>query len=281
MKGVLNLNKEPGMTSASAVARVRRILGERAVGHMGTLDPQGEGVLLIGVGKATRLFDFYLNKDKVYRATFTFGYATDTLDGDGAVIEDGRPIPEEAALRAALTKSVGAVEQMPPAYSAKSVGGVRAYRLARQGLTPQLTPKRVEIYSAKLLSFRSPAAEVEIHCSSGTYIRSICRDVAAMLGTVATMTAIKRMRCGAFTVDDAVTLTQLETLGARALIPVETSLAELPRVDAPDPLYASIANGVRVAIDAPDEPFTLYCRGELFGLGKHENGLVGVKTNLR
>ena len=135
MKGVLNLNKEPGMTSASAVARVRRILGERAVGHMGTLDPQGEGVLLIGVGKATRLFDFYLNKDKVYRATFTFGYATDTLDGDGAVIEDGRPIPEEAALRTALTKSVGAVEQMPPAYSAKSVGGVRAYRLARQGLT--------------------------------------------------------------------------------------------------------------------------------------------------
>lgn len=281
MKGVLNLNKEPGMTSASAVARVRRILGERAVGHMGTLDPQGEGVLLIGVGKATRLFDFYLNKDKVYRATFTFGYATDTLDGDGAVIEDGRPIPEEAALRAALTKSVGAVEQMPPVYSAKSVGGVRAYRLARQGITPQLTPKRVEIYSAKLLSFLSPAAEVEIHCSSGTYIRSICRDVAAMLGTVATMTAIRRTRCGAFTVDDAVTLTQLETLGTRALIPVEKALAELPRVDAPDSLYTSIANGVRVAIDAPDEPFTLYCRGELFGLGKHENGLVGVKTNLR
>lgn len=281
MKGVLNLNKEKGMTSASAVARVRRILGERAVGHMGTLDPQGEGVLLIGVGKATRLFDFYLNKDKVYRATFTFGYATDTLDGDGTVIEDGRPIPEEAALRAALTKSVGAVEQMPPAYSAKSVGGVRAYRLARQGITPQLTPKRVEIYSAELLAFRSPAAEVEIHCSSGTYIRSICRDVAAALGTVATMTAIKRTRCGAFTVDDAVTLTQLETFGARALIPVETALAELPRVDVPDSLYTSIANGVRVAIDAPDEPFTLYCRGELFGLGKRENGLVGVKTNLR
>lgn len=269
------------MTSAAAVARVRRILNERAVGHMGTLDPQGEGVLLIGVGKATRLFDYYLNKDKVYRADFTFGYATDTLDGDGTITEDGRPVPDEGALQSALTSQIGRIAQMPPAYSAKSVGGVRAYQLARKGIAPPLSPKEVEIYDIRLLAWHPPVATVEVHCSSGTYIRSICRDVAARLHTAATMTAITRTRCGAFTVEKAVTLEQLAAFGEAALTPIEVALEGVPRVDAPDALYDKIVNGVRVALDAPDGLFALYCKGELFGLALKNDGLVGVKTYVR
>lgn len=280
MKGVLNFYKERGMSSAAAVGLVRRILGEGTVGHMGTLDPQGEGVLPLGVGKGTRLFDYYLGKDKVYQAEFTFGYTTDTLDGAGTVLLDGQPIPEKRALEAAVAASIGTFDQMPPAYSAKSVGGVRAYRLARKGIEPQLTPKQVKIYDCALIDWQPPVAIVQVHCSSGTYIRSLCRDVAAMLGTVATMTAIKRIRSGPFDIETAVTAAQLETLGARALIPLETVLGDLPRVDAPDECYDKIANGVRVPFDAPEGPFAFYCRGELFGIGGKDNGVPYVKTNL-
>ncbi|MCL2798256.1 MAG: tRNA pseudouridine(55) synthase TruB, partial [Firmicutes bacterium] len=151
MKGILNLYKERGLTSAAAVAKVRRILGEKYVGHFGTLDPQGTGVLLLGVGKAARLFDYFLGKEKVYEADFAFGYTTDTLDGDGEVVGSADVLPQKPDIVAALPALTGQLLQMPPAYSAKSVGGVRAYDVARRGGVPELKAAPVTVHSFELI----------------------------------------------------------------------------------------------------------------------------------
>lgn len=278
MRGVINLYKPKGVTSHDCVRAVRRALQTKAVGHMGTLDPQGEGVLIVGVGKCTRLFDHYLGKDKVYEADCTFGYETDTLDGDGTTVGTGGTIPSAADIAAALPGLTGSVEQLPPLYSAKSVGGVRAYDLARQGIAFELAPKRVHIYSIELLSYAPPVARLRVHCSAGTYIRSICRDLAYALGTLATMTAIVRTRCGPFRIEDAV---PIESLDSSALIPAEQALADVPRFDADPTYYKRISNGVRGDVGAPDGLCVLYCNGELFGLAETSDGVTALKTNLR
>ena len=138
MTGVLNLYKPKGITSSAAVVACRKILGTKAIGHMGTLDPMGEGVLLLGVGKATRLFDYYLRKDKVYEAEFAFGYETDTLDIEGTVTSRAAHIPTQEEIAAVLPQCTGRKMQVPPMYSAKSVNGVRAYALARAGKSAEL-----------------------------------------------------------------------------------------------------------------------------------------------
>lgn len=283
MKGVLNFRKRRGMTSSDAVGRVRRILGTRAVGHMGTLDPAGEGVLLLGVGKATRLFDFYLHKDKVYEAEFAFGYTTDTLDGDGIVTERTTCVPDRQMLANVLPKFVGKLSQVPPAYSAKSVGGVRAYTLARKGKSVQLPPCDVEIYALECIEQTAEHTyKVRVHCSSGTYIRSLCRDVAGALGSLATMTSIVRTRCGEFGLEDSVTEERLAEVGETALVSVEDALSALPRYDLRSDVYTRLIGGIKpYAPDAPEGDFVLYCRDELFGIARKRDDILSVTCYLR
>ena len=215
MKGFVNINKPLGMTSSDVVVKVRGILrrasGEKQkVGHLGTLDPQGSGVLPIAVGTATRLFDFMQEKTKVYQATFVFGKETDTLDGVGKVVETSDILPTKEQISDFVSSYCGEIDQIPPQYSAKSVDGKRAYDLAREGKTVDLTPKRVNIIYVKLIEAVNRVAHLangnyalseneyafEIACSSGTYIRSIARDVAHALGTVGYMSSINRIqRC--------------------------------------------------------------------------------------
>ncbi|MBR2988280.1 MAG: tRNA pseudouridine(55) synthase TruB [Clostridia bacterium] len=282
MKGIINLNKPKNWTSRDAVNKVRSILHEKQIGHMGTLDPQGEGVLLIGLGKATRLFDAFLDKDKVYRAHFSFGYETDTLDGDGRTIATTTVIPSTEQIEKVLPTLTGKIDQRPPKYSAKSIGGVRAYDLARRGVEFEIKPAQVEIYSIKLLSREADTIFVEIHCSAGTYIRSVCRDLAYALNSLATMTSITRMRAGKFNIEDSVTIDELTTLGEKALISVEDALADFPRYDLPDEDYERFSNGIKICPTVtPPAPFTVYCKGELFGLGEVVNGVLKIKTYLR
>ena len=151
MGGVLNIYKPPGLSSAAVVGKVKHILGTRAVGHMGTLDPMGEGVLLMGVGKGTRLFDWFLGKSKTYEATFRFGIMTDTIDSTGTVTGNTDVVPTAGGIADVLPSLTGDVMQMPPAYSAKSVGGVRAYKLARAGRAVELKPAAVHIDTIELL----------------------------------------------------------------------------------------------------------------------------------
>lgn len=281
MKGVINLYKPCGITSSDAVVACRKILGTRAIGHMGTLDPAGEGVLLLGVGKATRLFDYFLHKDKVYEAEFAFGYETDTLDGDGTTVRTCDVLPSARQLEDTLPQFIGKLQQLPPQYSAKSINGVRAYKLARAGQTAMLAPCEVEVYSLALVRQTAPNTYLfRVHCSSGTYVRSLCRDIAAAAGSLATMVSIKRMRCGVFCVQDSVTVEELRERKEDALTPVEKALEALETVCLPDELFAPLCNGVKIPCERCED-FALYCRGELFGIARGENGVLKLKTYLR
>lgn len=277
MTGVINLYKPKGITSSEAVVKVKKLLHMRSVGHMGTLDPQGEGVLILGVGKATRLFDYYLTKDKTYESTFTFGFTTDTLDGDGKIVAEGGKIPTREELVKALAEFTGEQMQLPPAYSAKKVEGRKAYDLARKGLQAELKPCKVNIFSIELIDYVLGEAKVRIHCSSGTYIRSICRDVADSLGAYAAMTAIKRTKCGRFDVSDAV---PLDKLTERDIIPVWDALSEMERIVLPESNYKRLANGAKLTFER-DGKFLVFCKGEFFGIGDCENGMLKISTYMR
>ncbi len=283
MKGIIVLNKPKNWTSRDAVNKVRNILHTREIGHMGTLDPQGEGVLLIGVGKATRLFDAMLKKDKVYRAHFSFGYETDTLDGDGETVKSGGKIPTLNEIVEVIPTLLGKIDQIPPAYSAKNVNGARAYDLARKGIQFTLKSAQVEIFSIKVIEQTAvDTFYFEIHCSAGTYVRSICRDIAYSLGTLATMTSITRIRAGRFTIDQANTIDQVLELSEKALVPLEDALSDYPKYCVPDALYAKLLNGVKLKVsDAPQGTFTVYCKDELFGLGSIVEGTLKIGTYLK
>lgn len=279
MSGILNVYKPSGMSSSAAVCKVKRLLGTRAVGHMGTLDPIGEGVLLMGVGKGTRLFEYYLGKSKTYEASFRFDYETDTLDITGTVTAQAARVPGRDELLAALPSLTGEQMQLPPAYSAKSVGGVRAYKLARAGQAPELAPSRVTINSLELIGERGENEYVfRIDCSSGTYVRSICRDLAAACGSLGVMTAIKRVRCGKYFADTAV---DLESVTMSDVIPLENALSELTRYDAADEFYKKLVNGVPVIFADAPERCALFCKNQLLGIAENTERGLRIKTYLK
>lgn len=278
MDGIINIDKPSGMTSSNVVVAVRRKLGVKAVGHMGTLDPIGSGVLLIGVGKGTRLFDYFLKKEKTYLAEFEFGPEYDTLDNTGKILRTTDVLPDIESIRSVLPSFIGAQLQMPPQFSAKSVGGRRAYDMAREGITVDLKPSEITVHSITCLSETAPDTYLfEIECSSGTYIRSICRDIAYKLGSLASMTSIRRTKCGVFTAENAV---PLDNLSPQNIVPLENVIS-LPKYTAGDEDYLRLCNGIRLQkSDLPEGKFALYCRGELFGIAENEGG-IKIKTYLR
>ncbi|MDE6273751.1 MAG: tRNA pseudouridine(55) synthase TruB, partial [Clostridiales bacterium] len=197
MTGFFNLFKQEGISSTALVNRMKR-LTHTPCGHMGTLDPLAEGVLPVGVGRATRLFEYFLKKRKRYTARFVFGKTTETLDRESQPIGEGR-VPSEEEIRCVLGGFIGTIDQVPPAYSAKSVNGKRSYDLARAGKTVKLPPKKVEIISLDLIGQTGVNEfEFDIVCGGGTYIRSLARDIAASLGTLAYMTKLTRTGSGVF-----------------------------------------------------------------------------------
>ena len=182
MNGIFNILKPTGMTSNAVLTKIKKRFNIKKVGHLGTLDPLATGVLPITIGKATKLFDYFLKKDKIYKAVFTFGKTTTTLDSEGDVTSESSVIPTKEQIESVLSKLVGEVDQVPPNFSAKNVNGQRAYTLARQEVDFVLPPKRVSIYGIELLSQVSENSYLfNIHCSSGTYIRSIAREMATSL----------------------------------------------------------------------------------------------------
>lgn len=208
---IINLNKPTGMSSFFAVKKVAKLLGVKKAGHMGTLDPYGSGVLLIGVNKGTKLFDEYLNKTKTYVATFHFGYETTTLDSEGEIIfeKEINITPED--IKKVLPIFIGKQAQMPPKFSAKKINGKRACDLMRDGKEVELKPKDIEIYDIKLLScLGDNNFSFKITCSSGTYIRSLCRDIAYKLSTYGTMVSIIRTKCGVLCIENSCTLQDIQ-----------------------------------------------------------------------
>lgn len=231
--GLVVVDKPAGWTSHDVVGKLRRVYGTRRVGHAGTLDPMATGVLLVGIGRATRLLRFLQTEGKAYRAEITFGVATDTLDAEGEVTETHDVALTAGALRGALAGFVGEIDQVPPMVSAIKVGGRKLYELARQGQEVERAPRRVTIERLDLVELVDgphPRATVEVECSSGTYVRSLAFDLGAALGAPAHLSALRRTRVGAYPLADAVTVAAIEADPAGALRPPRDAVRSLPMV---------------------------------------------------
>lgn len=212
INGMINVYKEKGFTSFDVCAVVRGIYGQRKVGHTGTLDPNAEGVLPVCLGNATKLCDMLKDKKKEYVATFVLGKKTDTLDIWGTVLEEKEPSVSEERLTEAIMSFEGGYDQLPPMYSAKKINGKRLYDLARQGHEVERTPVFVEIEKITIEKLEYPYVTIRVACGKGTYIRSLCEDIAAKVGELACMTSLKRTRVCDFTADKAYTLDELTAL---------------------------------------------------------------------
>jgi len=214
VQGLLLVDKPAGMTSHDVVQHVRRIYGERSIGHLGTLDPFATGLLVLLIGRATRLATFLDTEPKVYDATITFGSETDTDDSTGTVIRTADP-PEEDDVRTAVTRLTGKISQIPPAYSAKSVDGTRAYDAARRGTPLDLPAVEVVVHSWDIGEVRGATVTATITCSGGTYIRALARDLGRLTSSAAHLSSLRRTRVGEFEVGQAATLDSLGAQPAR------------------------------------------------------------------
>lgn len=264
MTGIILIDKPKDITSFGAVARVRRICGEKKCGHTGTLDPMATGLLTVMLGGATRFSELLPSHDKAYRAEFRLGTVTDTLDITGKVLET-RPVSANAAqVAAALAEFVGEIEQLPPMYSAVSVNGKRLYDLARQGVEVEREPRRVTVYSAEILEANESAGEyaVSVECSSGTYIRTLISDLGEKLGCGAVLTELRRTAANGFKIDSAVTLEALSQAAEsgeldRLIIPVDRALEEYPIITVSAAQARRFGNGGELSLERLKYPRTL------------------------
>ena len=220
--GLLLIDKPGGMTSHDVVNRLRRALGVKKIGHAGTLDPMATGLLLVGVGRATRLLRFLNDMPKVYEGSSRLGVETDTLDAQGEVVRENPVTVNESELRATMSALTGEIMQSPPAFSAVKVGGERLYKSARRGEAVEAPPRRVRVDSFDLLRFASPDFDFRVQCSGGTYVRSLVADVGTKLGCGGHLTALRRTAIGRFRVDDA---TSPDDPGS--LLPLDRAVAHL------------------------------------------------------
>ncbi len=210
LRGILLLDKPTGPTSHDMVYALRRGTHEKRVGHAGTLDPLATGLLVMCLGPATRLSEYLAGKDKRYRATVRLGQATDTYDAQGAVVSESAAVPDLPAVEAALARFRGEQQQVPPAFSAIKRNGHKAYDLARRGEDVVMEPRTIHMYTIELVEWQSPLAVLDVHCSAGTYIRSLAHDLGQALGCGGHLAALRRTASGALRVEDAVTLPVLE-----------------------------------------------------------------------
>lgn len=213
LNGILNVYKESGYTSNDVVAKLRGILGQRKIGHAGTLDPAATGVLPVLLGSATRLSEYVMDHEKTYRAVLLLGVVTDTQDMTGTVLsQNGNALPAEDAVRDTVMSFCGTYEQLPPMYSAKQVGGKRLYELAREGKEVPRKKVCVTIPDIRIEKMDLPEVTFLVDCSKGTYIRTLCHDIGQKLGCGGAMKELTRTRAGGFYLEDAVTLARIEEL---------------------------------------------------------------------
>ena len=280
VSGFINLNKPSGMSSAAVVGKIKKIV-QQPCGHMGTLDPMASGVLPVAVGNASRLFQYLLNKEKVYRAVFRFGVETDTLDACGTIVREGERVPDVREIQEHLSEMIGEIDQIPPAYSAKSVGGVRAYRLARQGKAVLLDAKRVHIRSFTLTGqISQDSYEFLIRCGGGTYIRSLGRDLAASCNTVAVMTSLIREKSGYFCLQNSNELTAVTSENWKELLIAPDLVFEMPKINFDGEEARKLRNGLALPFSEKDGEYKLYLDDEFYGIAQSCSHQVRAKVKL-
>lgn len=283
--GVLLVDKPVGPTSHDVVQRARRAAATRRVGHAGTLDPAASGLLILGVGGATRLLTYLVGLDKTYTATIRLGSATTTDDAEGEPIGAALPVGDREIdrLPAAVAALTGAIDQVPSSVSAVHVAGRRAHERVRAGEQVDLPSRRVTVHRFELLALRrlddgGAEADVVVDCSSGTYVRALARDLGAALGVGGHLGALRRLRVGPFDVEGAAPLEPPLAL----LTPAAVARALFPVLDLDEPAALALRQGKRPSVGVPDAPVTaaIGALGELVGLASVENGRARVLMNL-
>jgi tRNA pseudouridine55 synthase len=270
MDGILNVLKPPGMTSFDVVAHLRGLFGTRKIGHAGTLDPLAVGVLPVCIGKSTRAIEFLMDKDKYYRAELTLGISTDTQDSSGEVLSVIPPECSDEEIIVSINSFTGIYNQLPPMYSALKVDGKRLYELARSGVEVERQRRNVEVYSAEVLRIDRLAGVkvlIDVHCSKGTYIRTLCADIGERLGCGAHMSFLLRKRAGPFELSDAHTLEELAEKRRDGTL--QSTLLSVDKVFGNMPCYTldensgwKFGNGMNVQVPDALFPTSPGCVGE-------------------
>ena len=273
MTGILNLDKPAGWTSHDAVAKLRRLLGERRIGHGGTLDPMATGVLPVFVGRATRAVEFLEAADKEYEAGLRLGIVTDTQDTTGQILEE-RPVSvTEEDLRAAVLDLRGGREQLPPMYSAVKVGGKALYAYARAGKTVERKPRQITVYEAEPLGWSGEEYRFRIVCSKGTYIRTLCSDLGQTLGCGGAMSSLRRLRAGPFRLEEAVSLETVMEKGEACLLPLDSLFADRPALTLDGERTRRVLCGNDIPLEGEAGQYRLYGPdGEFLALAALEKG---------
>jgi len=285
MNGILLIDKEPGWTSSDVVVKLKGILRERRIGHSGTLDPMATGLLVVFVGRATRAVEFAEGHDKRYLASLRLGITTDTQDITGNVLEQKPVKTDEEELKRALTRFCGEIEQVPPMYSAIRVGGKRLYEIARRGGEVERKPRRVTIHGLELLGQEGEDWLLDVRCSKGTYIRTLCHDIGAYLGCGGCMSALRRTEAGGFSVTDAVTIGVMQRLRDEGkcddrLLPVDTLFSREMRCTASEAEKKRILCGSAYETALTDGLYRVYSEaGEFLMLGRAERGAMKTVKN--
>lgn len=267
--GVLVIDKPAGMTSHDVVDRIRKRFGTRRVGHAGTLDPDATGVLILGLGRATRFLSYAQASIKRYRTTAVFGVTTTTQDAAGEVVERRAVNVSEAQVRAVAAEHTGDLDQVPPMVSAVRVGGERLYKKARRGEEVERATRPVTIYQLEVMSFNEdpPEAVLDVRCSAGTYVRTLVHDIGASLGCGAHLRSLRRTEAGGFVETDAI---ELDAVEKEHLLPLADAVRDLPRIEIEDDAARLVANGRRLELPSAhlveDEHFALVNHGDLIAV---------------
>ena len=274
LKGILNVNKEKGISSARVVSLVRRALNMKKVGHTGTLDLEASGVLPIVIGKATRVSDYMMTKDKVYETELILGAKTDTLDAAGEIIEKSdKEVTREEFIQAMKTFK-GEIDQIPPMYSALKVNGKKLYDLAREGIEIERKKRKVNIYDIELLDFAFPKATIRVTCSKGTYIRTLVDDIGEKLGSLAYVNELARVRVGELDIKDSIKSGDLLEIPKEDLIkklyPIDTALKDFDKIILDRKYLDNLVNGQIVEVDKNyGKIIRVYAGDEFIGLGNN------------
>ncbi len=274
LKGILNVNKEKGISSARVVSLVRRALGMKKVGHTGTLDLEASGVLPIVIGKATRVSDYMMTKDKVYETELILGAKTDTLDAAGKIIAKSDKVVSRDEFIEAMNTFKGEIEQIPPMYSALKVNGKKLYDLARDGIEIERKRRKVKVYDIDLLDFAFPQATIRVTCSKGTYIRTLVDDIGEKLGTLAYVNELKRVRVGDLDVKDAINSEDILKIAKKDLLeklyPVDFALKDFEKIVLDKKYLENLVNGQLVEVaDRFDKTVRVYAGEDFIGLGEN------------
>ena len=266
--GFINVIKPTGMTSADVVFAVKKKLKVKKIGHLGTLDPAATGVLPIAIGKATKFFDYFLNKEKIYIARVKFGIETDTLDSFGKIIEIDNTSVSASEIQDILPKFIGKINQIPPKYSAIKIDGKRACDLARENIEFEIKSKQIEIYDLKLLRQESDNEFLfYVHCSAGTYIRTLFSDIAKKLNAISTTTAILRQKSGKF---DTSTAVILEEINEDSIVSILKPFEDIQKIEVNDIVAKKLLNGVKISKKEISQPL----KSEFFAV--FNNTLIGL-----